>query len=336
MEQTASIFVIFLAGIFQGTFIMPMTLVKQWKWENTWLVFSLLGMIVLNLFMAGIFIHELLRVYSAIPFKDLFLLALTGLGWGMGAVLFGIGMDKLGMALGYPIIMGLVASMGALLPLFVLHSGDILKPSGLMLITGVIVAVAGIILCSKAASLKEGREAEQVKTDSMTGGIIIAVAAGILSSLPNIGFSFGSDIAQAAIAGGTSPAMSGNAVWAIFFSVGFIPNLVYTLFLMIRRKTFSLMNSAFNIRNTALGFLMSALWIGSFYLYGYGSYNLGRLGNIVGWPLFISLSIIVGNLWGIWRGEWKGTPARARKKLYTGIGVLIFAKILFGVSNIQF
>ena len=50
---------------------------------------------------------------------DLAVLALFGMGWGLGAVLFGLGMDRLGMALGYPIIMGLIAGLGALIPLLV-------------------------------------------------------------------------------------------------------------------------------------------------------------------------------------------------------------------------
>lgn len=104
MESFTGILIVILAGIFQGSFILPMTLVKQWKWENTWLVFSFAGMIVLNLLLAAIFIIELSQVYAAIPDRNLVLLALFGFGWGVGAVLFGIGMDKLGMALGYPII----------------------------------------------------------------------------------------------------------------------------------------------------------------------------------------------------------------------------------------
>lgn len=198
MQQITGILIVILAGIFQGSFILPMTLVKKWKWENTWLVFSFAGMIVLNFLLAAIFISKLPQVYAVIPNKDLALLALFGLGWGVGAVLFGIGMDKLGMALGYPIIMGLTASMGALLPLFILHSGDILKPSGLILMAGVIIAVAGIILCSKAATLKAGSAAERTAKERLAGGLIIAVSAGLLSSLPNIGFTFGSGVAQAA------------------------------------------------------------------------------------------------------------------------------------------
>ena len=334
MESFTGILMVILAGIFQGSFILPMTLVKHWKWENSWLVFSFAGMIVLNFMMAGMFIGDLPEVYAAVPGKDLALLALFGLGWGIGAVLFGVGMDKLGMALGYPIIMGLTASMGALLPLFILHSSNILQFSGLMVIFGVIIAVIGIIVCARAANMKEGTTAEKGSNNKLQGGIIIAVAAGLLSSLPNIGFSFGSAVAQAAIDSGTSPALAGNAVWALFFSVGFIPNLTYTLFLMFKNKSLDLMISAFDIRNAGWGLLMSVLWIGSFYLYGTSSYNLGKLGSIVGWPLFISLSIVVGNLWGIWRGEWKGSPSDAKSTLNAGLVLLVIAMILFGISNL--
>jgi L-rhamnose-H+ transport protein len=334
MEQSIGILIVISAGIFQGSFILPMTLVKQWKWENTWLVFSFAGMILLNFILANFFIKELFQVYASVQLKDIVLLALFGLGWGIGAVLFGIGMDKLGMALGYPIIMGLTASMGALLPLFILHADDILKPSGLILVIGVIIAIAGIILCSKAANLKIGNLAEKETKDRLAGGIILALSAGLLSSLPNIGFSFGSSISQAAINAGTSPAMAGNAVWALFFSVGFIPNLIYTLFMMVKNNTLGLMFSGANFRNTGYGFLMAVLWIGSFYLYGYGSYKLGPLGNIVGWPLFISLSIVVGNLLGVWRGEWRGSSGKAKLMLNTGLIVLVMAMVLFGISNL--
>jgi hypothetical protein len=40
---------VLLAGLLQGTFILPMTLVRKWSWEHTWATFSLLGMIVFKL-----------------------------------------------------------------------------------------------------------------------------------------------------------------------------------------------------------------------------------------------------------------------------------------------
>ena len=64
--------------------------------------------------------------------------------------------------------------------------------------------------------------------------------------------------------------------------------------------------------NLILSILMAGMWIGSFYLYGISAAKLGKWGVVVGWPLFISLSILVGNLWGISRGEWKGASRSAR------------------------
>ncbi|MDR1724252.1 MAG: hypothetical protein LBR84_10005 [Tannerella sp.] len=326
--------IILVAGFFQGTFILPLSYTTKWKWENTWLAFSLLGMIVLNWIWAFIFIPELLTIYSTVPASNLAILILFGLGWGLGAVLFGIGMDKLGMALGYPVIMGLTASIGGLLPLFIQQPENILQLSGIVLITGVIIALVGIIICSKAAAIKSTYDAINVKKDKLTAGIIIAIAAGVLSSLPNMGFSFGTAVTQAAIERGTSPALAGNSVWALFFSFGFIPNLIYTVWLMIKNKTYYTIITGLTIKNTGLSLLMAVLWIGSFYLYGFSSYNLGDLGKIVGWPLFISISIVVGNLWGLWKGEWRNSSKRARTMLNIGLVVLIIALIIFCISNI--
>jgi drug/metabolite transporter (DMT)-like permease len=60
---------------------------------------------------------------------------------------------------------------------------------------------------------------------------------------------------------------------------------------------------------------------------------MGRWGGILGWPLFISLAILVGNLWGLRRGEWTGAPAVARRRLNTGLLLLLVAVICFGLSS---
>jgi len=76
------------------------------------------------------------------------------------------------------------------------------------------------------------------------------------------------------------------------------------------------------------------MWIVSFYLYGMGAAKLGKWGVVVGWPLFISLSIAVGNLWGILRGEWQDAPRSARILLYRGLFVLLIAVITIAGSNL--
>jgi L-rhamnose-H+ transport protein len=335
MPLLTGFLLVLLAGLLQGSFILPMTLVKRWAWEHTWATFSLLGMLVFNWIITLLFVANIFAVYAASPGRDLAILALFGLGWGVGAVLFGLGMDRLGMALGYPIIMGLIASLGALIPLLVFFPQTLLTTRGVILLAGTALVIFGIVLCSIAGSRRTPSEAKSTvaRSNAFKIGLAIAILAGILSCLPNVGVAFGGNVVSAAESLGVSQAASGNTVWALLFTFGFVANATYCLYLMITRKTLAQYWNPETPRNLGLSALMALMWIGSFYLYGAGAAKLGRWGVVVGWPLFISLSIIVGNLWGLWRGEWRGSPPAARRLLNLGLLILIVAVITVAFSN---
>ncbi len=326
---------VLLAAVLQGTFVLPMTLVRQWSWEHAWATFSLLGMLIFNWIITLLFVPNIFAVYAASPARDLTVLALFGLGWGVGAVLFGLGMDRLGMALGYPIIMGLIASLGALIPLLVFFPQTLFTTKGLVLLAGTALVIFGIVLCSVGGSRRAPSEGKSVTTHSgaFKGGLVIAILAGILSCLPNVGMALGGNVISSAVALGVSQVSSGNTVWALLFTLGCVANLAYCLYLMISKRTLGQYWNREAPRNLGLSALMALMWIGSFYLYGAGAARLGRWGAVVGWPLFISLSIVVGNLWGLWRGEWQGAPAAARRLLNQGLLVLIVAVVTVAISN---
>ena len=328
------------AALLQGTFVLPMTLVRQWAWEDTWATFSLLGMLVFNWIITLLFVPNIFAVYAASAPRDLAVLALFGLGWGVGAVLFGLGMDRLGMALGYPIIMGLIASLGALIPLLVFFPQTLLTTRGLVLLAGTALVIFGIVLCSVGGSRRAPSGGNAIADKSVAThssafrlGLVIAILAGILSCLPNVGMAFGGNVISSAIALGVSRAASGNTVWALLFTLGCVANLAYCLYLMISKHTLRQYWNRETPRNLGLSALMALMWIGSFYLYGAGAARLGRWGAVVGWPLFISLSIVVGNVWGLWRGEWRGAPVAARRLLNLGLLVLIIAVTVVALSN---
>src|ERR1700730_604838 len=115
--MAAGICYVLAAGILQGVFLLPMDYVRAWRWERSWLAFSFFGMLAFNWLFAFTALPRILDVYHELPAADVAQLALFGLGWGLGAVLFGLGMARLGLSLGYPIIMGLIAALGALVPL---------------------------------------------------------------------------------------------------------------------------------------------------------------------------------------------------------------------------
>src|SRR5260370_16247035 len=86
---------VLLAGLLQGTFILPMTLVRKWEWEHTWATFSLLGMVVFNWIITLLFVPNIFGVYAASPPRDLAILALFGLACALRAFLFCLSMASL-------------------------------------------------------------------------------------------------------------------------------------------------------------------------------------------------------------------------------------------------
>jgi L-rhamnose-H+ transport protein len=230
-----------LAGVMQGTFVLPMKLTRRWGWEHTWAVFSLVGMLAFNWALAAVVIPDLAGTYRATSAHDLWALIIFGGLWGAGAILFGMGMDRLGMALGYPIIMGLILSLGALIPLVLNQPGDLVSGPGLLLLVGTGVTVIGIVACSRAAAAREGPRAieDEAGTDVSAAarlgpGLLIAVFAGVLSCLPNVGMNYAGELRAAAVKLGASEHMADNAAWALFFAAGFVVNFAYCLALMVK------------------------------------------------------------------------------------------------------
>src|ERR1700736_3036771 len=218
MALLAGFLLVLLAALLQGTFVLPMTLVRRWSWEHTWATFSLLGMFVFSWIIILLFVPNILSDYGVAPERDLAILALFGAGWGAGAILFGLGMERLGMALGYPIIMGLIASLGALIPLLLFFPQSLFTSKGLFLLAGMALVIFGIALCSIAGSRRSPSEGKSAAARSNTFKICLAIAifAGILSCLPNVGMEFGGNVVQAAASGTLSPASAAEAVWAVW------------------------------------------------------------------------------------------------------------------------
>jgi L-rhamnose-H+ transport protein len=336
MTLALGLAVVLFAGILQGTFILPMSYTREWKWEHNWFIFSLLGMLLLNAAVGFATIPVLLSIYAATPHSTLLILSALGLGWGAGAILFGLGMERLGMSLGYPIIMGLIAVLGGLIPFVLFHPRDLLSRRGCIYLVGTILAIAGIIVCSSAAARRD-RERSSSATSAPTGlltGLLIAVSAGILSSLPNLGISMSAKLTNAGASLGIPPARAGNAVWVLFFGMGFVANGAYCLWQMQRRAQLAALFRHATPRNVALIFSMAAMWIGSFYIYGMGTSLLGPTGTVLAWPLFICTSILVGNFWGIRAGEWTSSTPSARRTLRAGMAILLLSVIVIALVNL--
>lgn len=325
----AGLLLVVFAAVLQGVFLVPMGFARQWAWEHIWFMFSVFGMLGFNWAAALILLPSPRGIFTVVPSQELIVLALFGIGWGVGAVLFGLGMDKLGLALGYPIIMGLNAAVGTLLPLLSLVGGELLMGRSVYVLVGTGIGIAGVVVSSVAGARRESTASPSgMLRAEFVSGLVIAIAAGCLSALPNLGLAFGAHAIRAARESGASVSLAGDAVWLLFFTFGGLVNCAYCVVLMIRRRNFHRLFTGKAYRNFGWTSAMGLMWIGSFYLYGTGASKMGSWGAVIGWPVLISLSIGVAVLCGWWRGEWKNAPSPAKRLLWQGLVLIGIAVVL--------
>ena len=143
------------AGVLSGNCMLPMKFVKRWAWENTWLVFSLISLVVLPWALALGLVRDVTAVYAALPASAFAAPLLFGAGWGIAQVLFGLSIARLGLALGYAIIIGLGALGGTLVPLVAKHPEVLATPRGALILSGVAIMLAGIAVSARAGQRRE-------------------------------------------------------------------------------------------------------------------------------------------------------------------------------------
>jgi L-rhamnose-H+ transport protein len=326
--------VVTLAGILQGSFAAPMKWMSGWQWENSWLVFALFGLIVFPWIINFATVPNATGVYSGTSPSTLIEVFAFGLLWGVGATLFGLGISRVGMALGFALILGITASFGSLLPLAILHSEQLVSRRGLALISGTAVMLVGLVFLALAGRTRE----HDLGTGSgmrsgFTVGLVICIFSGIFSSMMNFSFVFGDELRVRALQSGASSAMAANPIWALTVSGGFVANSVYCLYLLNKNRTWGEFRKGNPATDWPLGISTGLLWFAGIVFYGMGAASLGSLGNIVGWPIFMTIDIIAALFWGAVSGEWKGASRRALVYNWTGVGVLLLAIAVISAGN---
>lgn len=325
----AGIVLALAGGVLVGNCMLPLKRIRIWPWECTWLVFSLVSLLFVPCLIAYLTIPEWPRLYALISLSDLLPSLLLGFGWGIAQVLFGISVVRLGMALAFTIIVGLGTVFGTLVPLVLLHNGELTTGSSQLLIAGCGLMILGVALSGYAGKLREQPQREQ--TQGYMPGLSIAVLSGVLSSMLNLSLAFGGPIAQMAASGGVATATAVFAVWPVALAGGLIPNLAYTAYLLRKNRSWGML-----IQSSAdglLGLLMGLLWIGAVAIYGLSTRYLGRLGDSAGWAIYQITMVLTANAGGIVAGEWKSANRRALFVLASGVFILVLATIATAVST---
>lgn len=328
------IVLVLVAGLMAGDCMLPLKFNRKWQWENTWLIFSLVSLVVLPWALALSLVHHLFATYAQLTPSQLAVPILFGAGWGVAQVLFGISIQRLGLALAYAIVVGLGTLLGTLVPLFVQHRAQVGRTLLIQVLAGIVIMLVGIALSAWAGQIRE-RPQETIPATPSLGrykkAVFVAVLCGILAPMLNYSFAFGQDIAITAVRLGNPDLRAAYAVWPIGLAGGLIPNLGYSLYLLRRNRTGALFQSA--SPDALWAILMAILWMGAFALYGMSATYLGRFGTSIGWGLFQIFMIMTATLSGVFTGEWRSAPRLAQTLLALSITCLGGATALLAYAN---
>ena len=321
------------SGVANGSFAVPEKHIKGWKWEHTWLVYSLFALAILPVAVVLLFVPRVLGILENDPMV-VARVAASGLLFGVGSVLFGVSLKRLGIAVTNALISGVVVFAGSLGPL-VIGVAHIDFVHLLWLIAGLSLLVLSLILCAAASLSREGALSEKPAAGGKLGlAILVAVLAGFFSSMLNIGFAYGDPLIQRAAAAGVPDALTSMAVWIPALLGGLIFNAGYPAYLIWRHGTAS---TFFRGSHTAMDWgsaaSMGLLWFGSNLLYGYGAVLMGSDGSVYGWALSSGASILVSNTWGAVTGEWSGTSKKVQALMWASTALLILSFVMLVVKR---
>ena len=299
-----------------------------------WLLFSAVALVVLPSTLALLLVRHLWSVYARVPLSQWIIPLLFGFGWGLAQALFGLTIARLGLALGYAIVMGFVSVLGTLVPL--LAQPHARNKSNSLAVSGIVIMAAGVAalgwagrLREKSANLKQPPIGPKI---TFRSAIVLAIACGVFAPMLNYSFAFAEPIRSAAVASGTPRALAGYAVWPITLTAGFLPNLLYCCYLLRKNRSWKLFRSG--SRDLGLATAMGVLWMGSLSLYGMCAALLGDLGTSLGWGIVQALTILAAAALGSFTHEWAGVSSTTSHIRSAGLALLVLATFLMALGTV--
>ena len=333
-----SMTIIILGGIANGCFALPMKFSRSWQWENTWLIFSLLALLVLPCALLGGFVPHVSDLYRSAPWRLVLYPLVFGVLWGIAQVTFGLSIKAIGMAIAFAVVQGLQTPIGSLVPLLVLNSAALFLPRGLVLLASLPILFVGLILYAVAGRRREREQRvskglSAVQKGSFIGGLAIAAFTGVFGANLNLGFAFGGALIQRSLHLGANPASATYCVWALVLGAGAIPNFLYCGFLLSRNQTWKSFGRTGWLKECMLSTSMAVLWLGGILLYGIGASLAGTYGTSVGFVLMVASVLIAANVAGILTGEWTSVSSGTKRLLAGGIASILLSVVVLSFGN---
>lgn len=334
MEIFIGLLIIALGSFGQSSSYVPINRVREWSWENFWMVQGIFAWLLFPLLGALIAVPAGSSLFALLGEGGALRAIVYGALWGVGGLTFGLSMRYLGVALGQSISLGTCSAFGTLLP--ALFAGtDLLHGPGLILLIGVGITLAGIAVIGYAGSLRAATMSEEekraaIRDFALTKGLVVALLAGVMSACFALGLDAGAPIKAAAAAQGVDPLFAGLPVILLVTTGGFVTNAAYCLYQNVRNHTageYLRVSRSTLVNNLLFCALAGLLWYSQFFGLETGkSFLTGSpILTAFSWSILMSLNVLFSNLWGILLKEWKGCSPRTLATLVAGLVLLLFS-----------
>jgi len=335
-----------LSGLGTGTMAWPMKRIRDFHFEWFLLVSMCSGIILIPWLIVFVGVPSPAEVARKAGIVPLLVSNVFSIGWGVANVLYLVCVIRIGAALSGAILSALGMSFGAVIPMLVKGSGtfagapSLFSQAGAIMMAGLGVLLTAVFVMSLAGLGREAQfknEDENVRKTKASGNfrraMPLIILSGILSCGPSLAFVYSQGPVVSAVKSmGGSDIAANIAVWAFGMLGGGLVNVVYALWLMIRRRTFGLYVQ--RQAEIVYGLVLGAQFILSFILLGKGMVLLGAFGASVGFAIQQSMQITGNQLVGWMGGEWEGVKGRPVKQMRLAILLVLLGVMVLSVSNL--
>jgi hypothetical protein len=323
-------------GVCWGLFLAPVRIIKAWKWENIWVVWSFFATLVGPWAVACWSVPHLLQVDREVGARMLLLTAFLGGVSGTAGFLYSYSVPVIGLGLATSLNAGASMAM-SLLPLGVLHRETIVHRSGLFTLLGVVLAVIGTSLCGDGGRRREkgtidpNQAAESAKKKrAFWKCVFLTLVSGAIGTGMNIALAFPNPIFTVAHKYGSNDFGATCAFLAPYLAGAFVGNMIYAGRLICRIDTFRLFLAKGSFLWAVLSILMAGVFLLGEYSYAGAVSVLGTFGAVITWGLSVAAMILTSSLWDVSQGEWRGKAAR---QMALGVTVLMIAAVALGFAQ---
>jgi hypothetical protein len=232
-------------------------------------------------------------------------------------------------------------------------------------VVGVGLGIAGFTAGAKAGLLKDrsnkptevttkdvevinASDVEVRKSDdgnSFWVSMVWCLAGGVLSSMLQFAFVFGSDVINIGKDTGLSDETAAMPIWLLCFACNAFGHLTYSSYLLTVNDTWKLFwtphyehNCSVTVNYNLHAILMCALMAVAMpfhiHTYGIAAVLMGDTGAVFAWPVVMSSTVFTAQSWSVLLKEFEFAPRSAKRMNVTSLLLLVASMLVVGVTGI--